>query len=60
MKPGFIARFIQEREPWPRDERGIRQLRHTLKRLLRTYGWRAVEIKPDVPVSEEELAEAST
>ncbi len=29
----------------PDDEDGIRRLRHTLKGLLRKYGWRCVTIR---------------
>lgn len=43
-KPEYIATFRAPEDPT--DEDGIRRLRHTLKALLRRFGWRCVTIRP--------------
>lgn len=44
-RPEYVAVFRSTR-PWPNDERAIRQLRATLKDLLRRHGWQCRLIAP--------------
>lgn len=55
----FTATFRAPEDP--SDQDAIRRLRHTLKTMLRRYGWRCVECRPVTPTgANTSVGEAAT